>query len=74
MCLELSIAIRAIIFDLSFYGLVRRLKTSPAFRLVNDKSIDAALYRIGVPVLRMLRMISLRYVNFFFFFVYAVVL
>ena len=44
MCLELSIAIRAIIFDLSLYGLVRRLKTSLAFRLVNDKSIDAAVY------------------------------
>ena len=40
----MSIAIRAIMFDLSLYGQVRRLKTNPAFRLVNDKSIDAAVY------------------------------
>ncbi len=35
--------IYGLVFDLSLYGLVRRLKTSPAFRLVNDKSIDTAL-------------------------------
>ncbi len=47
---KLSIAIRAIIFDVSLYGLVRRLKTSPAFRLVNDKFIDAAVYIDKIPL------------------------
>ncbi len=42
----ITINYMAIIFDLSLYmlyGLVRRPKTSPAFRLVNDKSIDDAV-------------------------------
>ncbi len=28
----------------ALYGLVRRLRTSPEFRLVNDKPIDPAVY------------------------------